>query len=148
MSISTKARYALRLMVRLARLPSGASATVPELALIEDISPDYAAQIMMSLRRSGLVASRRGVGGGITLAKAPDAVTVADIVEAAEGPIRVVDCRAGGETCRRASVCVTRDVWEGATNLLVSYFRGITLRMLVERAKARETDKTDTTFEI
>ncbi len=138
MGISTKARYALRIMSRLARLDTGASATIQDLSKAEDVSFDYAAQIMIAMRRAGLVASRRGVGGGISLSRAADVITVADVIEAADGPIRVVDCNATGSACRRSAVCVTRDVWQGATDLLIAYFQSITLKMLADRAQKQE----------
>lgn len=138
MGVSTKARYALRIMVRLARMEPGTSATVQDLSGQEDLSTDYAAQIMMAMRRAGLVVSRRGVGGGVTLARPASHISVADVVEAAEGPIRVVDCAEHGADCHRARACVTRDVWEEATRRLRSYFESVTVESLAARAEARE----------
>lgn len=139
MGISTKARYALRIMVRLARMESGTSATVQDLSTKEDVSTDYAAQIMMTMRRAGLVVSRRGAGGGIALARSATLISVADVVEAAEGPIRVVDCGDNGTDCRRAAHCVTRDVWAEATRRLKSFFESVTLESLAARADVQES---------
>jgi Rrf2 family protein len=147
MGISTKARYALRIMVRLARMDPGASATVLDLSAREDVSTDYAAQIMMAMRRGGLIASRRGAGGGVSLAREASQISVADVIEAAEGPIRVVDCTEDGADCRRAAVCVTREVWEEATRRLKSFFEGVTVESLAARAEARDKHS-GTMFEI
>jgi Rrf2 family protein len=147
MGVSTKARYALRIMVRLARMAPGDSATVQVLSAREDLSTDYAAQIMMAMRRSGLVVSRRGVGGGVALARLASLISVADVVEAAEGPIRVVDCAENGADCRRAPQCVTREVWEEATRRLKSFFEGVTLDSLAARAEAQEK-RSGTMFDI
>ena len=135
MGVSTRARYALRMMVRLAR-QSGASATVPYLSRAEDISQPYAAQLMMAMRRAGLVTSRRGGGGGVILARPPAEVSVADVIEAADGPIHVVECDVDGVACRRQSRCVTRAVWEEAGTRLKAYFGSVTLAALVARAEA------------
>ena len=139
MGVSTRARYALRMMVRLARLESGASATVPYLSSSEEISTDYAAQLMMAMRRAGLVTSRRGVGGGVTLARPSYELSVADVIEAADGPIRVVECDVDGVPCRRQSQCATRAVWEEAGHRLETYFKSVTLDTLA--AKAEDLDR-------
>ena len=138
MGVSTRARYALRMMVRLARLGAGASATVPNLSSDEGISPDYASQLMMAMRRAGLVKCRRGVGGGVILARPPSELSAADVIEAADGPIRVAECDVDGMVCCRQARCATRSMWAEASRRLKTYFESVSLDTLAARAEARD----------
>ena len=146
LSMSTRVRYAARIMVHLAVNDSGSPIRKQDIAEAEGISADYVEQILMKLKTSGLVVSRRGKHGGFRLGREPQEVTVADVVEAAEGPIALVPCTAD-ETCRRASVCVSRRVWQTATIALNEVLRGTTIADLASGAKELRTTGS-MTFEI
>ena len=130
MMISTKGRYALRIMVDLAQHDGEMPVSVREIAQRQDISGKYMEQIISVLTRSGLLRSVRGAQGGYELARAPEDITICDIITAAEGPIALVDCLLEGEKaahCARASECVTRGIWEKVCDSINDVLASITL---------------------
>lgn len=139
MQISTRGRYATRIMVALALSDTGRPAKKRELAAQEGMSADYAEQILMRLKSRGLVSSHRGAGGGYALARSADAITVADVLEATEGPIAVTPC--AEEPCDRAPECVTRRVWRRAEEVLVGVFGTVTIGQLAREAAQLRTRK-------
>jgi Rrf2 family protein len=114
------------MMVQLASVYPAGSLTKFQIAEAEAISPGYVQQLMMALRLGGLVVSHRGREGGFSLARAPEAISVADVLKAVEGDIMPAPCRAGGH-CDRISTCPTRPVWEKAAGLLDDLFAGTTI---------------------
>lgn len=137
MSISTKGRYATRIMTLLAAQAARPSLTKFQIAESEAISPAYVQQLMMSLRTAGLVNSRRGRDGGFEIARRPETITVGEILGAVEGAILPAPCH-GGAHCSRAACCPTRPVWEKAAALLEDFFGGITLADMVSRGGSDE----------
>ncbi len=130
MSISTRGRYATRIMTLLAAQTTRPSLTKIQIAESEAISPAYVQQLMVALRTAGLVNSHRGRDGGFSIARPPDAITVADILAAVEGDIRPAPCR-DGVHCSRAACCPARPVWEKAARLLEDLFAGVTVADMV-----------------
>jgi len=125
-------------MARLAHTHADRSWRSAELAKAESISPDYVAQILIILKRAGLVNSQRGMQGGFTLARDPAAISVAEIIEAAEGPICLAPCTTQRQNCERLSLCVTQSVWSGAAEALKTYFAAISVRQLARQAAELE----------
>jgi len=126
MTISTRGRYASRIMVLLASAPEMRSLTKYYIAEEEGITPAYVQQLMMALRLAGLVKSHRGRDGGFSLARPPEAITVTDILKAVEGEVMPAPCRSTGH-CARAAGCPTRPLWEAAADLLDGLFSKTTL---------------------
>lgn len=126
MTISTRGRYASRIMVLLASDPELRPLTKYQIAEEEGITPAYVQQLMMALRLAGLVKSHRGREGGFSLARAPETITVADVLGAVEGEVMPAPCRSTGH-CGRAATCPTRPLWERAADLLDGLFAGITI---------------------
>lgn len=118
--ISTKGRYATRIMVYLALCPVGRPARKQEIANAEGISADYVEQILMKLKAAGLVTSRRGAKGGFTIARPPEGMTVVEVLEATEGAIALAPCL--DSHCARITQCVVSAVWEKGTQTLKSLF--------------------------
>ena len=133
MSISTRGRYASRIMVLLASRPHGVPVTKYEVARAEAISPAYVEQLMMPLKLAGLVASHRGRAGGFSLARDPEVISVADVLRAVEGEVTVAPCN-DIHACDRASNCPTRGVWMKASDLLDELFEGVTVAGLAREA--------------
>jgi Rrf2 family protein len=133
MTISTRGRYAARIMTLLASERAKPTLTKSQIAQTEAISPAYVQQLLMALRMAGLVQSHRGRVGGFSLARAPETITVADVLAAVEGDILPAPCRAL-EHCNRAATCPTRPVWEKAAALLNDLFEGITVADLASGA--------------
>lgn len=125
MRLSTKGRYATRIMLRLAMNYGKGPCPKKEISEQEGISADYIEQIVMRLKTAGLVRSHRGLNGGFTLSREPSEVTVADILKATEDSTVLAPCQEG--ECDRASACVTRKVWERAWDAMESVLSGTSL---------------------
>lgn len=135
MNISTRGRYATRIMSLLAAESARPSLTKFQIAESEAISPAYVQQLMMSLRTAGLVRSRRGRDGGFAIARPPETITVGEILAAVEGSIMPAPCR-GKAHCNRAACCPTRPIWEKAASLLEDFFGGVTVADMVSHDTA------------
>lgn len=134
MKISTKGRYALRLMLDLALNYNGEYISVKEISKRQDISDKYLEQIITVLNRSGLVKSVRGAQGGYMLSKDPSEYTVGMILRLMEGNLAPVSCLEDEKNmCHRSSVCVTVEVWEKINDAVNDIVDNITLADLVER---------------
>lgn len=135
MRMSTRGRYASRIMIRLAMSHGEAPVSKQVIAKDEGITVDYVEQILIMLRGAGLVRSHRGVRGGFTLEGNPSDITVADVLQASEGPMAIVPCSTGD--CERSTACVTRDLWSQAENALLKIFGSHTIEELAKKAKQR-----------
>ena len=131
MMVSTKGRYALRVMIELAARAGEGLISLKDVAQSQQISEKYLEAIMKNLVKAGLVSGLRGKGGGYQLAVAPNSCTVADILRAAEGSLAPVSCQGlEGMCCPRQEQCTTLPVWRGLEQLVNQYFEGITLEEL------------------
>jgi len=98
----------------------------------QDISEKYLGQLIIPLRSSGLVISSRGAHGGYSLAKAPDQITLYDIVNVLEGSTCVVDCVKEPSICSRTGSCPTISVWKDFDKTITDFLQGRTLESLVD----------------
>ena len=134
MMISTKGRYALRILLDIAAAsPEAEYISLGDVALRQEISMKYLEAIVATLSRSGLVESKRGKAGGYRLSKPADSITVADIVRSAEGGISPVACpECDGQSCSRAGKCLTVDLWKHLDAMIERYLTAVTLQDLLE----------------
>lgn len=139
MKLSTKGRYATRILLCIARLEGEQPVPKKRIAEQEGISTDYIEQIIVPLKNAGLVNSVRGLRGGFRLAKDPASITIYDILSASEGDINLVGCLAEG--CSRSDTCVVQRVWQGASDVLRDYFSKITLQELHDDYKKRTSNQ-------
>ncbi|MBT3296892.1 MAG: Rrf2 family transcriptional regulator [Verrucomicrobia bacterium] len=137
MALSTKERYAARIMVYLAIRQGTGPVTKYQIAEAEALSADYIEQIMVRLKAAGLVLSHRGRKGGFTIARDPRVITLYNILTAVEGPIRPVPCI--DTQCKREATCPTRPVWLKAATLLEDLFSRTTVAQMAEETKAQES---------
>lgn len=136
MKISTKGRYALRLMLDLALNNTGEYITIKTIAARQEISDKYLEQIISLLNRAGYVRSIRGAQGGYKLAKAPIEYTVGMILRLTEGSLSPIDCLEDElEECNRNNGCVTREVWKELYEAICGVVDHITLQDLVDKQK-------------
>ena len=134
MKISTRGRYALRLMLDLAVNHTGENISIKDIASRQEISVKYLEQIITQLNKAGYVHSTRGAQGGYVLAKAPKDYTVGMILRLMEGDFAPVSCLEAEENCcDRADFCVTVEVWAKIQNAIESVVDHITLEDLVNR---------------
>lgn len=133
MTISTRGRYATRMVVLLAAQGPGTSLTKTEIAEAEGISAGYVQQLMMALRLGGIVNSHRGREGGFSLSRTADQISVADVIRAVEGEVMPAPCHAPGH-CDRTEDCPTRPIWEEAAEMLNELFSKTTIASLVRRS--------------
>ena len=132
MKISTRGRYALRVMIDLAENYSGSYIPLKEIAERQEISQKYLEGIMTDLSKKHLVDALHGKGGGYKLAKEPQDYTVKEILLTTEVSLAPIAClEEGAPPCPRAAQCKTLKMWKGFSKLVNDYFEGITLLDLI-----------------
>ena len=137
MRLTTKGRYAVTAMLDLALHYDQGAVTLAEIARRQGISLSYLEQLFARLRRSGLVDSVRGPGGGYNLANKPEDTTVADIIIAINENIDARRC--GGKiNCDGDERCLTHELWEELSNRIYSFLQGISLANLVNQPDVQE----------
>ena len=137
MKISTKGRYALRMMADIAEHQKGGYVALKDVALRQDISKKYLEQIALHLCRAGMLRGVRGYQGGYKLSGPAEAYTVYDILLAVEGSMAPVSCmRQCPNPCPKRDECVTLPVWQGLQAQIRDYLSGITLQDVVLRRVA------------
>ena len=132
MKISSRGRYALRLMVELARSDSSVWVALSDISSNQDISVKYLEQIVPSLVKSGLVLSSRGPQGGYKLAKDAENYTTGEILRTVVGSLAPVDCLESEEGCVRRQHCSTIKFWAGLNNAINKYVDSVTLSDLAK----------------
>lgn len=122
--------YSARIMARLASDAGSGSLSAERLSAEENIPRDFVDQLLMRLRRAGLVASRRGARGGYALAKSAGEISVGDIIKAVDSDIFLPVCRRyseGPSRCARKDGCRIRPVWTRLGELIEGHLRGVRL---------------------
>ena len=132
MKISTKGRYALRMMLDLAAHQGDGYVALKDIAQRQEISKKYLEQIVPMLGKSDILRTTRGYQGGYRLARAPKDYTVGEILRLTEGSLAPVACLDGDcKGCSRSDECPTLDVWKNLDKLINDYLDGVTLDQLV-----------------
>lgn len=132
MKISTRGRYALRLMLDVARNQVDGFVTLREVSDRQDISRKYLEQIVPMLAQAGFLTGNRGKQGGYRLAKEPEDCSLKDILQMTEGSLAPVAClEEGAEICKRRDICPTLPVWQGLERVIEEYLAGVTLKDLM-----------------
>jgi Rrf2 family protein len=140
MTLSKRGDYAVRSAIALARrYTAGDYYKVRQVIAEMQVPATYASQILADLIRAGLAVSRAGKSGGYRLTRSPDDITVLDIIEAAEGPLRAERCALGEGPCRWESVCPLHDTWISATDSLRETLSLVTLSALARQDALLET---------
>ena len=138
MKISTKGRYALRMLIDLAEHEGDGFIALKDIAERQNISKKYLEQIVPILSRSGILRTNRGSQGGYALSKEPDHVTVGEILRLTEGSLSPVSCLDGDPAqCPRSADCPTLPVWQGLNRVINEYLDGITLRSILDSQRER-----------
>lgn len=140
MKISTRGRYAIRLMLDLAMHKDDGYVSIKSISVRQGISEKYLEQIIKMLSKSGLVESTRGAQGGYRLVKEPGEYTVGEILRVTEGSLAPVSCLMDEENrCEHCGDCVTIEIWQNVLDAINEVVDGITLEYLAEKQKTKKT---------
>ena len=134
MMISTKGRYALRVMIDLAEHCNGEYIPMKDVVKRQQVSQKYVERIMTMLSKANFVEAVHGKGGGYRLNRSPDEYILGDILRLTEGslaPVACLDCDA--EACERADQCRTLPMWKELNNRITDFFDGITIADLMKK---------------
>lgn len=130
MKLSTKGRYGVKAMVDLAIHHGTKPISIKSISERQNISEYYLEQLFSTLRKSGLIKSIRGARGGYVLNRAPEEITVAEVMYVLEGPIEISDCLENA-SCSNMECCATRLLWERVKDSLDSVLKSTTLSDMV-----------------
>ncbi len=134
MILSTRGRYAVMAMVDLATQAHARPVCLAEISERQEIPLAYLEQIFGKLRKSGLVKSVRGPGGGYQLQRPSSEIWISDVIQAAEEAIKMTRCSSGPSGCMTPKTrCLTHDLWEGLGNQIYQYLRSVSLEDVCER---------------
>ena len=133
MIVSTKGRYALRVMLCFAQRSGGEYVPLKEIVEAEGISQKYLESIMTILSKAGFVDAVHGKGGGYRLNRQPEDYTVGSILKLTEGSLAAVSCTSQGPAaCQRSTCCQTKPMWDRLDKMIDDFFEGITLADLLK----------------
>ncbi len=137
MKLSTRGRYGLRALIDMAQSDEKGPIATHTIAERQGISERYLEQLMVPLKRAGLVKSVRGSQGGYILGRDPEQITAGDIIRVLEGPIAPVDCVSENnpEICQREDYCVTRELWSKVRDSIATVLDAYTLADLARENK-------------
>ncbi|MDE2369458.1 MAG: Fe-S cluster assembly transcriptional regulator IscR [Burkholderiales bacterium] len=138
MRLTTKGRFAVTAMIDLALRSNSGPVALAAISQRQQISLSYLEQLFGKLRRHELVESTRGPGGGYTLGRAADDITVADIIVAVDEPIDATNC-SGKENCLGddSGRCMTHELWANLNNKMIEYLDSVSLKKLVDEQLAK-----------
>jgi Rrf2 family protein len=133
MKISTKGRYALRMLIELALHQQEGYVSLKDISERQNISKKYLEQIVPMLNKSGILRTNRGNRGGYMLAKSPEECTVGEVLRATEGNLAPVSCLDfESNDCPRAASCATLFVWEGLNRAIREYLDSISIQDILD----------------
>ncbi|MCX5735280.1 MAG: Rrf2 family transcriptional regulator [candidate division NC10 bacterium] len=138
MRITTKGDYATRALQDLALHYGSGPIPIDKIAVRQGLPVRYLEQLLLTLRRAGILQSKRGVNGGYTLAKPPAETTLGAILRAVDGPVEPISCLAEAprEPCAREAVCALRDVWSDVHRAVAAIVDRTTLQDVCDRSRA------------
>ena len=139
MKFSSKVLYGMRAMLALARAHGQGSTFLKDIVERENLPGTYLEQLMVPLRKAGIVQGVRGARGGYTLSRSPAEIPVLAILEALEGPLNLAECPAGSGCCKKPEGCALQGLWEEGSRALNALYQGISLAALLERQQAKES---------
>ena len=137
MKLSTKGRYGLRALLDLALHQDEGPILLKDIARRQEFSLPYLQHVIAPLIAAGLVKTTRGVGGGVSLLRAPSNIKLSEVVQPLEGCIAPVDCVNNPAVCHRSAFCVTRDIWGEMKDAMSQVLDSTTLQDLVKRQKGK-----------
>ncbi|NOR26136.1 MAG: Rrf2 family transcriptional regulator [Desulforhopalus sp.] len=139
MHISHKTDYSLKSILHLSGIYPDSTAQIKQIAESQDIPRKFLEQVLLLLKKGGFLLSKQGPKGGYFLARAPEEISVGEVVRFVEGPIHPISCIAEGfkENCSFASVCVFRDIWVEVEDAISAIIDNINFKELLDREKTK-----------
>ncbi len=137
MKLTTRGRYAVTAMLDLALYENQGPISLADISGRQEISLSYLEQLFSRLRRSGLVESTRGPGGGYRIAQPLAEVSVANIVRAVNESVDTTQC-GGQKNCHNHGRCLTHDLWEGLSEQIENFLSGVSLQDLIDKDQVRD----------
>nr|WP_316615020.1 Rrf2 family transcriptional regulator [uncultured Ruminococcus sp.] len=137
MKVSTRGRYALRVLIDLAEHNNGSYIPMKDVAARQELSLKYLERILPTLTKAKLIAGVHGKGGGYRLTRSPEKYSVGEVLRLTEGDLAPVACLApDAEPCPRAAECRTLKMWQGFYDMTNKYFDGISIADLAQTETA------------
>jgi Rrf2 family protein len=130
--LSTKGQYGVRAMYEIAKAGSIGPVTIKEISEKQDVSVAYLEQILNTLRKSGIIKSVKGPGGGYMLSRDPEKISIGQILKELEGPVAITSCLDPSEGCVRVDSCVTHLLWKSLGDNIEQFLDGMTLHDLLK----------------
>ena len=140
MKLTTKGRYAVTAMLDLALHQSQSPINLSDISSRQGISLSYLEQLFSRLRKQGLVASSRGPGGGYSLGRACDQISVSDVIYAVDETVDATRCH-GKKNCHGEDRCLTHDLWEQLSQQITGFLSNISLASLVEEGAVKKVSE-------
>ena len=137
MRLSTKGRYGVRALLDVALHNETGPVLLKDIARRQDVSAQYLEHLISPLIKAGILRSRRGSRGGISLGRTPEEINLSQVVEILEGSVAPVECVDNPEVCSRSGSCVTRDIWVEIKAATVGILGSTTIKDLVTRHKQK-----------
>ena len=146
MRLTTKGRYAVTAMLDLAIHANKGPVSLSDISKRQEISLSYLEQLFSKLRKSELVASMRGPGGGYQLSRPLDTIFVAEIIDSVNESIDATNCNGKGN-CQQGEVCLTHHLWEDLSKQIHNFLSSISLSHLVSRQDVQQVAQRQQAFE-
>ena len=137
MQLTLKGDYAVRVVVDLAAQPPSVPVRTEDLRRRTGIPPAYLSKIIQTLARKGLVRTRRGARGGVSLLPSPQSISLRQVIEAVEGPLHLNRCLVRPGACPRDRICAVHPVWARIQALLTRELDAVRVQDLVDHAPSR-----------
>jgi len=144
MKLSTKGRYGVRALVDIALYGDGGPVMLKDISQRQGISAQYLEHLVAPLIRDGVLRSIRGPRGGMALARPPEEITLARVIQVLEGSVAPVECVDNPAVCARSGQCAAQDVWTDIKVAVMGVLESMTLKDLVDRQRAKTPAKSET----
>ncbi|MDT8419168.1 MAG: Rrf2 family transcriptional regulator [Desulfuromonadales bacterium] len=138
MVITRATEYAIRTIIYLAKHPKGDIVLKKDICRTQEVTPAFLTKILQPLIKAGIVSSQRGVGGGFLLNRDAGEITLLDILEAEEGPLKLNHCLVEKGLCQRDALCSAHVVWEEAQKSMITVLRRHNIAELVQQELERQ----------
>lgn len=144
LKLSARARYGLRILTDIAlHAHDKAPRTTAAIAKAQQISEKFISRLVIPLRQAGMIRSQRGLAGGFRLARAPEDITLLEVVETMQGPLAILDCLAKPGLCARDRTCTTRLIWGDVNTAFANALAKISLGRVLQRTHVTDADLVD-----